>query len=215
MKIDDKVILELEKEGISEEFFTAKRIYRKKGKLISEEVVPTPTKKHSKSSRLLSYIMLFIGIIGLGVGIWKGLGNDYDKISTYESYYVENLNINYNEVLLLYSNRLDKFSHFSLAYIKNELDVNIYIVYNIKMRSGLGVGDINENTGLWITIKSSNKEVNIPIVKTSLIDISNYFEIIDKEYITIEYQYYDVNYKFKLYIDYDQLQINLANKYTE
>ena len=79
MKIDDKVILELEKEGISEEFFTAKRIYRKKGKLISEEVVPTPTKKHSKSSRLLSYIMLFIGIIGLGVGIWKGLGNDYDK----------------------------------------------------------------------------------------------------------------------------------------
>ena len=215
MKIDDKVILELEKEGISEEFFTAKRIYRKKGKLISEEVVPTPTKKHSKSFRLLSYIMLFIGIIGLGVGIWSGLGNDYDKISTYESYYVENLNINYNEVLLLYSNRLDNYSHFSLAYIKNELDVNIYIVYNIKMRSGLGESDINENTGLWITIKSSDKEVNIPIVKASLIDISKYFEIKDKEYITIEYQYYDVNYKFKLYIDYDQLQINLANKYTE
>ena len=210
MKIDDKVILELEKEGISEEFFTAKRIYRKKGKLISEEVVPTPTKKHSKSFRLLSYIMLFIGIIGLGVGIWKGLGNNHKDISSYEKYYIEELNISKNDILILYSNELSITSRISVAYIKYNSSNYIYINYFLKTRGTIGVDDYD----FWMKVNDKN-ENNIPVTKTVLINLSDYTETIDKEYITIEYQYYDVNYKFKLYIDYEQLQINLANKYTE
>lgn len=210
MKIDEKVILELEKEGISEEFFTAKRIYRKKGKLISEEVVPTPTKKHSKSSRLLSYIMLFIGIIGLGVGIWSGLGNNYKKISTYESYYSRKLSVSIENICIMYSNELSNSAHFSVAYIKEDSLQAIYIYYFQETRGTIGVDDYD----CWMKVGDSNENI-MPVTKTVLINLSDYTETIDKEYITIEYQYYDVNYKFKLYIDYEQLQINLANKYTE
>lgn len=215
MKIDEKVILELEKEGISEEFFTAKRIYRKKGKLISEEVVPTPTKKHSKSSRLLSYIMLFIGIIGLGVGIWGGLGNDYEITKQFENQYVEQLNISHDEVLIMYASHISESSHFSVGYVNDSLNKNIYVSYYIKMRTGLGKDGKVDGSKCNIKLGFANKNVVIPVKETAFINILDYLDIIDKEYITIEYQYYDVNYKFKLYIDYEQLQINLANKYTE
>ena len=211
MKIDDKVILELEKEGISEEFFTAKRIYRKKGKLISEEVVPTPTKKHSKSSRLLSYIMLFIGIIGLGVGIWSGLGNNHKKISTYESYYSRKLSVSIENICIMYSNELSNSAHFSVAYIKEDSFQAIYIYYFQKTREAI----LSDKPDCWVRIGDANSNDIISVINPLVINLSDYTEVKDKEYITIEYQYYNINYKFKLYIDYEQLQINLANKYTE